>query len=717
MPQPDPPAIASALACLAAVARHHGLVGDARALADAHPDCAEGVAPDRLAAVARDAGLRARVVEGAGWRELARLGRAVPAIGFRPAGGAFILSAVDAEGGRVAVLDPAKAGAGIAWQERDAFLAGWSGDLLLLRRPWRIADPDQPFGLGWFVPQLLAEAPLLRAVAVAVLALHVLAFAMPVFFQVVVDRVFVHQTSSTLVALTVGVALAVTFEAGFGWLRNHLLLYATTRIDVRLSDRVFAHLLRLPVEVFQATATGVLAKHVQQIESIREFLTGRLLLTLLEATALLVVLPLLFAYSALLGLLVLGFALLTAGIVLVLSGPFRRRLQALYAADGERQAMLVESLHGMATIKALTAEPARHRAWTRSVAFAAATRFDVARISFLARALTGWLEKLMFIALIGAGASLVFANELTVGALVAVHMLAGRVTGPLAQLVGLVHEYQETLLSVRMLGEVMNRRPERAGRSGGLRPALAGGIRFREVGFRYPGEARPALAGLSFEAPPGTILGLVGRSGSGKTTVTRLLQGLYAPGEGVVTIDGHDLRELDLGHYRRHVGVVLQESVLLRGTVRENIAAARPDCPFEDVARAARLAGAEGFVQELPRGYDTLLEEGATNLSGGQRQRLSIARALLADPRILILDEATSALDPESEAIVQRNLLGIAAGRTLVIVSHRLATLRPAHRILVLDRGRAEAMGTHEELLSGSATYARLWRQQHGGAA
>jgi ATP-binding cassette subfamily B protein len=263
-----------------------------------------------------------------------------------------------------------------------------------------------------------------------------------------------------------------------------------------------------------------------------------------------------------------------------------------------------------------------------------------------------------------------------------------------------------------MLGEVMNQKIERHGRTDGLRPQVAGGIEVQNVSFRYRSDAPLALDDVSFSVPAGSILGVVGRSGSGKTTVTRLIQGLYPVQQGLIRIGGHDVREIDLGHLRKHVGVVLQDNFLFRGTVRDNITAAKPDAGFEQVVRAARMAGAEEFIEQLPRGYDTLIEENAENLSGGQKQRLSIARALINDPRILIFDEATSSLDPESEMIVRQSIRGIAEGRTVVIVSHRLSTLADARAILMIEQGRLADIGRHDQLIARCIEYRQLWNQQ-----
>ena len=578
-------------------------------------------------------------------------------------------------------------------------------------------DAPRPFGFRWFIPELLRQKRLFAEVAIAALMLYALGLVVPIFFQLVIDKVLVHESFTTLYVLVIGVAIALVFDAVFTFLRRYLLLYATNKIDIRIATRTFAHLLRLPITFFERISAGVLVKHMQQASRVREFLTGRLFLTALDAISLFVFVPVLFFYSAKLTFLVLGFAAAIAVVIALLVGPFRRRLYALYQAEALRQGLLVESVHGMRTVKSLSIEPLQKRVWDDRSAQAVAMRFRVEKISATAQSVTGLLEKLMSVAIIGFGALDVFNGVMTVGALVAFNMLAGRVSGPLVQIVTMVHEYQEIALAVQMLGEVMNQRPERDDARTGLRPQLTGLIEFENVTFRYGAESAPALDNVSFTIPAGSVFGIVGRSGSGKTTLTRLIQGLYPIQQGLLRIDGFDARELDLVHLRAGIGVVLQDNFLFRGTVRDNIACVKPDASFEEVAQAARLAGADEFIERLPRGYDTALEENAENLSGGQKQRLAIARALITDPRLMILDEATSALDPESEAIIRENLRRIASGRTVIIVSHRLSMLADADAILVLDRGRTSDIGRHEQLLARCATYRQLWSQQTRQAA
>jgi ATP-binding cassette subfamily B protein len=619
-----------------------------------------------------------------------------------------------AEGEVALIRDPLAEGQTLLRIPRAKFCERWNGEVMLVARAAPGApDVDRPrFGLAWFMPELLRERRLFGEVGLAALFLCLLGLAVPVFFQIVIDKVLVHQSYATLQVLLVGVLLALAFDAVFAFLRRYLLIHATNRVDMRVATRTFAHLLKLPIDFFERMPAGVVVRHMQQAARVREFLTGRLFLTLLDSMTLVVFLPILFLYSAKLAAVVLCFAVVAGLVIMVLSGPFRTRLAALHRAEGERQALLVESVHGMRTLKALAMEPRQRRTWDERSADAVQMRHEVEKVSALAQSMTGFLEKAMLVAIVGYGALLVFAGDMSVGALVAFNMLAGRVSGPLLQFVGMAHEYQDVAMSVRMLGEVMGAEQERAGRGEGISPEIEGAIAFDAVGFRYGGQSAQALDDVSFAVAPGGVLGIVGRSGSGKTTLTRLLQGLHTAPEGVVRIDGHDIREFDLAHLRASLGVVLQENFLFRGTVRQNIAMPRPQARIEEIAEAARLAGADEFIERLPRGFDTLLEEGGQNLSGGQRQRLAIARALITRPRILILDEATSALDPESEAIVRRNLRRIAEGRTVIIVSHRLATLTDAHAILMLDRGRVLDIGRHAELLQRCPDYLSLWNQQ-----
>ncbi|MEK1894325.1 MAG: peptidase domain-containing ABC transporter [Rhizobium sp.] len=701
------------LHCLALVARHHGVDLSPERLQHDYAVDERPVEVRQLLRMAKDAGLRARQIS-LNWSSLLQLGEAFPVLAQLENSNWVVIAgpAMGEEEAKIRVLDPLAERPDFILLNEEQFTRSWRGSVVMLKRNYTLHDADQPFGFRWFIPEIIKQRSFFRDVALAAIVLYGLGLTTPIFFQLVIDKVLVHQSYATLTVLTAGIAIALVFDAAFSFLRRYLLLYATNRIDIRIATRTFGHLLNLPIALFEQASAGVLVKHMQQTGRIREFLTGRLFLTLLDGVSLLVFIPILLLYSVKLTLVVMGFAALVGFVVMLLVGPFQRRLQALYKAEGDRQALLVETVHGMRTVKSLALEPRQRRAWDDYSAQSISVRFRVEKISTVAQSMTGLLEKLMSVAIIGLGALDVFSGAMTIGALVAFNMLAGRVSGPLVQIVTMVHEYQEVALSVRMLGEIMNQRPEQAGRGRGIRPHLRGNIEFDKVTFRYGPDGAPALDDVSFSIPAGCVFGVVGKSGSGKTTITRLIQGLYQNQQGIIRMDGYDSREIDLVHLRTSTGVVLQDNFLFRGTVRENIAAAKPDASIEEIIEVARIAGAEEFIERLPRGFDTMLEENASNLSGGQRQRLAIARALITDPKLLILDEATSALDPDSEAIIRQNLSQIAAGRTVVIVSHRLSTLVDADAILVVERGKIADIGRHDQLVTRCMTYRHLWSQQ-----
>ncbi len=711
----------TSLQCLALMARHHGLDVSAERMIHDYSLATEQPTLRRLLRIAKEVGFKARHAR-ITWKQLRNLGQAYPAMARLKNGNYVILVGmrkVENEQGeaeeQLAVFDPLADQQGFIFLDQEKFEGAWNGEVILAKRKFSLFDANQPFSLKWFLPEIFKQWGAFRDVAIAALFIHLIALVVPLFFQIVIDKVLVNSAMHTLQVLTVGICIALVFDALLGYLRSYLLLHATSKIDIRVATRTFGHMLKLPMNFFEHVTAGVLTKHMQQTAQIREFLTGSLFLTMLDSTALFVFLPILLFYSVSLTVIVLVFSLLLAINIGVLLGPYRRRLEALYHAEGERQGMLVESIHGIQTVKALSMEPVQRKNWDQSSARAVAMQFRVGKISIAATTISKLLEKLLTVVVVWYGATLVIGKELSVGELVAFQMISGRVTGPLVQLVGLVHSYQQAALSVRMLGTVMNHDVE-AGIGRGLRPHIQGHLEFEDVTFNYAPTSPPALDHVSFTIPEGKVVGVVGRSGSGKTTLTRMMQGMQTPQGGLIRIDKLDMRELDISHLRQNIGVVLQDNFLFRGTIRENIAMAKPNSSFQEVVYVARMAGAAEFIERMPQSYDTMLEENGANLSGGQKQRLAIARALLKDPRILIFDEATSALDPESEAIIQRNLKKIAKGRTVILVSHRLATLVDCDGIIVLERGKVASMGTHQQLLNNSKVYQELWYQQTGRA-
>ena len=705
--------INTALICFSLIAREHKIELTQDRLIHEYGLSRREIPKNILLRIAKDHGLQAKALH-MSWQDLGKLKKAWPALARLKNGRHVVLAGMgkDREGKTlIGLYDPLSADGHLRMGEEE-FSAIWSGELYLIQRRYKLSDENQPFSLRWFMPEFLRQKVTFFDIGLAVLFINLIALVTPIFFQIVIDKVLVNQAFTTLHVLGIGMSVALLVNAGLDFLRDYLLLHATNKIDLRVTGKTFRHLLNLPLDFFEHITAGVLTQHMQQTAKIRGFLSGSVFLTLLEASSLFVFLPFLFFYSVKLTAIVLVCTGLITLVIALLIRPFRRRLDALYEAESKRQAMLVETIHGIPTVKAMAIEPLLRGQWEQKVAAAVSMQFRVGKISITARSVTQFLERIMTVVLIWMGASLVFDGSMTVGALIAFQMLAGRVTSPLVRLVGLIHQYQEAALSVEKLGLVMNAKEEWGAGRHGATPSLKGAIVFDRVSFRYAPDLPNVLHEISLTIPAGSMLGIVGPSGSGKTTLTRMLQKVYFPTSGTIRINDCYVNELDTAHLRRHMGVVLQENFLFRASVADNIRAGQSAATREEIIHAALLAGADEFIVNLPQGYDTLLEEGAKNLSGGQRQRLAIARALLTQPEILILDEATSALDPESERIVRENLADIAKNRTVLVVSHRLSMLKSADSIIVLDRGYVVGHGPHAELLAGCALYKKLWQQQ-----
>jgi subfamily B ATP-binding cassette protein HlyB/CyaB len=657
---------------------------------------------------AKQLGVRARAVA-TRWERLERT--PLPAIAVLRDGGFLFLGKVG--DGKALVQSPLSPRP--ALMTREELEAVWDGRLVLMTRRSGLSDLARRFDVTWFLGAIHKYRHLLGEVLVASFFLQLFALVSPLFFQVVIDKVLVHRSMTTLDVLVVGLVAVAIFEAILGGLRTYLFSHTTNRIDVELGARLFRHLLALPMAYFQARRVGDSVARVRELENIRNFLTSSALTLVIDLFFTVVFLAVMFLYSPLLTFVVLASFPLYIGISAAATPLFRRRLDEKFQRGAENQAFLVESVTGVETLKAMAVEPQMQRRWEEQLAGYVAASFRVISLGNTASQGVQLVSKLVTAGVLYIGAKLVIDGSLTVGELVAFNILAGRVSAPVLRLAQIWQDFHQARISVERLGDILNTpaeptyNPARA-----ALPAIRGAVTFDHVGFRYRIDGPEVLHDISLQVPAGQVIGIVGASGSGKSTLAKLIQRLYVPETGRVLVDGTDLALVDPAWLRRQIGVVLQENVLFNRSVRENIALADPAMPMERIIAAAQLAGAHEFILELAQAYDSMVGERGTTLSGGQRQRIAIARALVTDPRILIFDEATSALDYESERAIQQNLRQITLGRTVFIIAHRLSTVRQVDRILTIDRGRLVEDGTHDELIRTGGRYATLYRLQAG---
>jgi subfamily B ATP-binding cassette protein HlyB/CyaB len=686
--------------------RFHGVAVEVEQLR--HQIGVPSVGSVEMLRAARALGLKARMVS-SNWVRLAKA--PLPAIAQRKDGTFVVLAKV--AGDKALIQDPLS---GRPEQIEQAQLeADWTGRLLLMARRARFSDLARKFDVSWFLRATHKYKGLLAEVLAASLFLQVLALITPLFFQVIIDKVLVHRGLTTLDVLVFGLIVVSVFETLLGALRTHVFAHTTNRIDVELGARLYRHLLGLPIAYFETRRAGDSVARVRELENIRSFLTGSALTLVVDLVFAIVFIIVMFMYSPMLTWVVIAsfpfYIVISAGV----TPAFRRKLEEKFNRGAENQAFLVESVTGVETLKAMAVEPQMQRRWEEQLAAYVSASFDVLNLGNWASQGVQLVSKAVTAATLYLGARLVIDGTLTVGELVAFNMLASRVSQPVLRLAQVWQDFHQARVSIDRLGDILNTTPEPSYAAGRTSlPAIRGAISFDHVAFRYRVGGPVVLHDLCCDIPAGQIVGIVGPSGSGKSTVTKLIQRLYVPESGRVLVDGVDLAMVDVAWLRRQIGVVLQENVLFNRSVRENIALADPAMSMERVIAAAQLAGAHDFILELPQGYETVVGERGTGLSGGQRQRIAIARALVTNPRILILDEATSALDYESERAVQQNMARIAKGRTVVIIAHRLSTVRRADRILTLERGRLVEDGNHDQLIKSGGRYANLHLLQAG---
>ena len=559
-------------------------------------------------------------------------------------------------------------------------------------------DREPAFGFRWFVPELLRHRRVWREVLGASLVLQLLALGLPLFTQAIIDKVVVHRTESTLLALSVGMAVFVLFTALIGWVRQFLILHTGNRVDAVLGAAVFRHLLQLPLPYFQHRPTGVIAARLQGVESIREFIASAAIGLLLDVPFLLISLAVMFWYSASLTWIVLGVLALIGLLSMAVAPVFRQRLNQQFLLGARNQAFLTEYVAGLETVKSLQLEPQLENRYADYLAAYLRSGFLARQLGNTYQVAANALEQFMTLLVLVGGAWLVMhpdqagiaadtASAFSVGMLVAFQMFAGRLSQPMLRMVGLWQQFQQARLAVLRLGDVMNA-PAEPYRLVPAREAQARGeIELESASFRYGPSLPPLYSNVNLRIGAGTTIAIMGPSGCGKSTLTKLLLGFYRPSEGRVLLDGVDASHLSANELRAAFGVVPQETTLFSGTVYDNLALANPRATFEQVVLACRMAEVHDVIQALPRGYQTEIGERGAGLSGGQKQRLAIARALLRNPRVLIFDEATASLDPPTAEAFARTVNQLRGKVTMLFVSHSLPRNLHVDEIFVIGGG------------------------------
>ncbi|QSV61142.1 MAG: ATP-binding cassette domain-containing protein [Dolichospermum sp. LBC05a] len=613
----------------------------------------------------------------------------------------------------VIVADPAIGQRTLTHEE---FNNDWTGYTLLLQPTAMLKETKETSTPFWqFFELIKPHSVVMLEVFIASIFIQIFGLITPLFTQLILDRVVVQRSELTLTAVGIGLLIFSLFRVAMTGLRQYLLDHIANRIDLALIVGFIRHTLRLPLSFFETRYVGDIISRVQENRKIQRFLSGEALSILLDLFTVFIYLGLMFWYSwkmALLALIIVPpFALLA-----LIATPFLQRIsREIFNAVAKESSYLIEALTGVRTVKATAVEQTVRWHWEELLNKEIKTNFSGQVIGNNLQIFSNTIEAIATTALLWFGAYLVIHNQLTVGQLVAFNMLLGNIINPFQRLIVLWNELQEVVIAVERINDVLDTEPEEdlQNQSRQNLPAIQGHIRFENVTFRYHPESDiNILENLSFEIKPGQMVALVGRSGSGKTTISKLVVGLYPPTDGKVLIDGQDITSLSLRSFRQQIGVVDQDTFLFGGTIRENISLGHPGIPLSEVIAAAEMAGADEFIKKLPMGYESQIGEGGGLLSGGQRQRIAIARALLGNPKLLVLDEATSHLDTESERIIQQNFNTILKGKTTLVIAHRLSTVRNADLILVLDRGVLIESGSHEELMAKKGHYFYLNQQQ-----
>ena len=572
------------------------------------------------------------------------------------------------------------------------------------------------FGFVWFYKRMLKYKSAVFEILLASFIMQLFGLVTPLFTQVVLDKVLTHHSISTLKVITVGFLGVIIFEMLLSLAKNYIFAHTTTKIDAKLGSELFSHLTLLPMTYFENRKVGNIVARVRELDTIREFIANKSVTVLLDVLFSFVFVIMMLLYSVKLTLIAVGFVSVIALIYFFITPVLRKRLEDKFQMGAASNSYLVEAVTGINTVKSLAIEGSIQKRWEDYLGNYVRSSFNLSNLANITGGFANALQKLMTLCILYFGVGLVIDSKLTVGQLIAFQMFAGQFSAPIMRLVGLWNEFQQALLSIDRLGDILNTPTEQTTNKPITLNQINGEIKFDSVNFRYTPNSNLVLKDINFTIKPNTSVGIVGRSGSGKSTITKLIERLYIQTSGAIYIDSIDIRHLNPYILRQNIGVVLQDNYLFSGTIKENISMSATGASMEDIIRIAKISGAHDFISELASGYDTQVGERGSSLSGGQKQRIAIARALLNNPKILVFDEATSALDYESESIITNNLKEIKKDKTFIIIAHRLSTVKDCDIILVMDKGEIVERGTHNQLMSiDGGYYKNLYNLQGTG--
>lgn len=700
--------IDTGLAALVAVAAYYKIPADMRQLERAYITAAGAIDTVTLLRAARDLKLKVRAYENVAPEKLAKM--VFPAILRMKDGRYIVLTGIQQE--KFYIIDPLFSHSPQE-ADREKLMAHWSGEIILFTRRFSLAEKFRKFDFSWFMPVVAKYSRYLRNVLFLSFLLQLLGLAGPLFTQVIIDKVLVHRSANALDILILGMILTTVFSSWMEALRGYLFTNITSKMDVVLSSHLFKNITRLPIRYFNKWQVGDVVSRVGELENLRSFITGSSLTIVLDIVFAIVYMGVMIYYSWVLSLIVAVILPCFVLLNVVVAPIYKRMINDRFLIGAENRSFLIETITGVQTVKSAGVETTFIQRYEEILARYVKSVFSVVNLANIAGCIGMFLQQIFNLSIIWVGAIYVMDGALSVGELIAFQMMAGRMIAPIMRLVNMWQYFQQTRVSMERLGDIMNEETEPAFNPNRTTlPSLTGAIHLDNVSFRYTPDGRNVLEDLNLKIAPGLKVGIVGRSGSGKSTLTKLIQRLYLPEKGRILVDGVDVAQVEPAWLRRQIGVVLQDSMLFGGTIEENIRIACPNASHEEVVKAAELAGAAAFIEEMPHGYDTFVGERGSLLSGGQRQRISIARALLLDPRILIFDEATSALDYESEQIIMDNIGAISEGRTMLMIAHRLSTVEGCDAIIVVDHGRILEAGSHAELLARKGAYHQLYMAQ-----